>query len=105
MKIYDVLKSLGIPCAYGMFKDRQNPPFIVYLGNGQDQFHADDTVYSKTNLYQCEYYFKKKDEDEENEIEEAFLENGYIYSKSEDVFVEDENVFVIYYDVWEKQNG
>ena len=105
MKIYDVLKSLGIPCAYGMFKDRQTPPLIVYLGNGQDQFHADDTVYSKTNLYQCEYYFKKKDEDKENEIEEAFLSNGYIYSISEDVFVEDENVFVIFYDVWEKQNG
>ena len=51
MKVYDLLKTLGIPCAYGLFKNRQEPPFIVYLGSGQNQFHADDTVYSKTNLY------------------------------------------------------
>lgn len=102
MKIYDVLKTLGIPCAYGLFKDKQVPPFIVYLGNGQNQFHADDTVYSKTNLYQCEYYFKKKDEAKEDKIENAFLGNGYMFSKSEDVYIGDEKVFCIYYDIWEK---
>lgn len=102
MKIYDVLKTLGIPCAYGFFKTKQTPPFIVYLGNGQNQFHADDTVYDRTDLFQCEYYFTKKDGDLERSIEDAFLAAGYMYGKSEDVYIEDEKVFVIYYDVWEK---
>lgn len=102
MKIYNLLKTLGIPCAYGLFKDRQTPPFIIYLGNGQNQFRADDTVYNKTELYRCEYYFNKKDEDAEAAIEDAFLSAGYMYEKSEDVYIEDERVFVIYYEIWEK---
>ena len=101
MTIYEVLTTLGIPCAYGLFKDRQTPPFIVYLGSGQSQFHADDTVYHKTNTYTCEYYFSMKDEARESAIEDAFVFNGYMYTKSEDVYIEDEKVFVIYYDVWE----
>ena len=102
MKIYSLLQTLGLPCAYGFFKNRQEPPFIIYLGNGQNQYHADNTVYDKTELYRCEYYFKKKDEDLESEIEDAFLAGGYLYDKSEDVYIEDEKVFVIYYDLWEK---
>lgn len=102
MRIFDVLKTTGLPCAYGFFKTKQTPPFLVYLGSGQSQFHADDTVYDKTNTYQVEYYFKKKDEAAEESIESALLENGYIYTKSEDTYIEDESVFVIYYDTWEK---
>lgn len=101
MSIFALLRTLGMPCAYGCFRDKTDPPFIVYTGNGQDQYHADNSVYAKKNGYTCEYYFRKKDEAKENAIESAFIENGWMFSKSEDNFVEDENVFVIYYDVWE----
>ena len=32
-------------------------------------------------------------------IEKVLLDNGLLYDKSEDVFIEDEGVFVIYYTV------
>lgn len=100
MSIVETLKSLGLPWAYSHFKKKGiEPPYIVYIGNGQRNLDADDTHYWRENTYQLEYYFTDKDESKEAEIEDALLENGFIYEKSEDVFIEEENVFVIYYNV------
>ena len=97
MSIYQVLQSTGLPCAYSHFKKKQSPPYIVYIGNGQETFQADNTHYYKQNSYQVEYYFTTKNESNESAIEDALLGAGYLYDKSEDVYIEDEGVFVIYY--------
>lgn len=97
MSIYSTLQSTGLPCAYSHFKTRQDPPFLVYTGSGQDVLRADDTHYWSRNTYQVEYYFTTKDESAEAAIEGKLLENGYQFTKSEDTFIESENVFVIYY--------
>lgn len=97
MTIFQVLQSTGLPCAYSHFKKAQSPPYIVYIGNGQDVFEADNTHYWKQNTYQVEYYFTTKNEQNEASIENALLEAGYLYEKSEDNYIEDEGVFVIYY--------
>lgn len=97
--IYTILKDIGLPVVYSHFKEQVKAPFLVYLGNGQDQFSADDITYHKRNLYQVEYYFTKKDESLEDEIETALLDAGYRYDKSEDTYIEDEDVYVIYYSV------
>lgn len=95
--IYDTLQSTNLPCAYSHFKTKQEPPYIVYIGNGQEVFEADNTHYWKTNSYQVEYYFTEKNEQNEASIEDALLNAGYLYEKSEDIFIESEGVFVIYY--------
>jgi len=98
--IFETLQKLNIPCVYSHFKDKdapKEPPYIVYIGNGQDTFEADDTFYHTRNRYQVEYYFTKKDETIEAAIESQLLADGFLYEKSEDVFIEEENVFVIYY--------
>jgi len=97
MTIFQVLQSTGLPCAYSHFKKKQSPPYIVYIGNGQDTFQADDTHYWKRNTYQVEYYFTTKNEQNEEAIETALLDNGFLYEKSEDIYIEDQGVFVIYY--------
>ena len=71
----------------------------MYIGSGQDIFDADNTHYYRNNTYQIEYYFTTKNESNEAAIEDALLENGYNYTKSEDVYIEDEGVFVIYYQI------
>lgn len=94
------LSILGIPMAYGFFRERQTPPYVIYIGNGQDTFGADNTWYSRENRYQLEYYFSKKNEATETAIENILLESGYNnYTKSEDTFIESEGVFVIYYQI------
>lgn len=97
MSIFEILQSTGLPCAYSHFKTKQEPPFIVYLGNGQTTFAADNTWYYRQNVYQIEYYFTKKSSDNEDAIEQALLDAGYQYEKSEDVYLEDQDMFLIYY--------
>ena len=97
MSIFATLQGTGLPCAYSHFRTPHEPPYIVYIGNGQDIFDADNTHYWRRNTYQVEYYFTTKNEQNEASIEEALLAAGYLYEKSEDVYIEDQNVFVIYY--------
>lgn len=99
MTIFETLQSTGLPCAYSHFKTSQTPPYIVYIGSGQDDLNADNTHYWRRNTYQVEYYFTEKNEQNETAIEDALLASGYVYEKSEDVFIEDEGVFVIYYNI------
>lgn len=95
--IYTVLRSTGLPCAYSHFKTDQDPPYIVYIGNGQDNLNADNTHYWRNNTYQVEYYFTTKNEANEASIEDALLGAGFVYEKSEDLYIEDQGVFMIYY--------
>ena len=102
MSIYATLQGTGLPCAYSHFRGEtvpKDPPYIVYIGAGQNTFDADDTHYWRENLYQIEYYFTTKSETNEATIETALLNAGYRYEKSEDIFIEDEGVFVISYTV------
>lgn len=93
------LKRKGIPSAYGRFKKKQDLPFLVYLGAGQQNTAMDNTYYYSENEYQLEYYFKEKNEAKERAIEEQLLADGYLYEKSQDVYIEGEDVWVIYYTV------
>ena len=97
MRIYATLQCTGLPCAYSHFKTNQTPPYIVYIGNVQDNLDADNTHYWRNNRYQVEYYFTTKNEQNEASIEDALLGAGYLYEKSEDIYIEDQGVFVIYY--------
>ena len=97
MTIFQTLQSTGLPCAYSHFKTPQSPPYLVYIGNGQDNLDADNTHYWRNNRYQVEYYSTDKNEQNEAAIENALLGNGFLYDKSEDVYIEAEGVFVIYY--------
>ena len=100
--LFELLQTIGIPAAYSHFRGDEvpeKPPYIVYIGGGQDIFDADNTHYYRRNRYQIEYYFTEKNEAIETAIEDILLGNGYLYEKSEDVYIESEGVFVIYYTV------
>lgn len=103
--ITDILAGLktsqGIESVYSHFTDGHDHgiPFIAYIGAGQSQLHADGKTYWKGNTYQVELYFEKKDEALEDTIEAAFTAGGWNYSKSDDAFLEDEGIYLIYYDL------
>lgn len=99
MSIFEVLQATGLPAAYGFFREKREPPFVVYIGAGQNQMAADDTVYWSENDYQVEYYFTEKNEAAETSIEESLLSGGYLYQKSMDTYIDSEAMWVIYYDV------
>lgn len=89
--------ELGYPVAYSHFSESVKPPYVVYLGAGQNRLEADDTYYWTRDSYSLEYYFEKKNAVKESSIEAAILANGWRYEKSDDSFIESEGLFVIYY--------
>lgn len=97
MTMYQILATLGKPIAYGYHSKPVTVPYLVLLGAGQDQFEADNTYYVTADKYRLEYYFKKKDPDFEGQIEALLLSNGFKYEKSEDIYIDAEDVFEIYY--------
>ena len=99
MTVFQMLQTLGRPVAYGYHSTEQELPYFCIVGNGQDQFQADNTYYVTKDRTQIEYYFKKKDPELEAEIEALLLANGFRYDKTEDIYVEDQDVFLIYYDI------
>lgn len=99
---YEILsEKINIPLVYlsHVGENTPKPPFMVYEATGQSRFLADNTIYDKENLYRVEYYFKNKDIELEDEIEKTFLECGYIYTKSEDIHINEENISYIVYEV------
>lgn len=100
MTIFKVLQETGLPCVYSHFKKSDTPvklPYLTYIGQGQDTDTADNTYPWRENRFQVEYYFTEKSQANEAAIEDNLLKYGYNYTKSEDVYIEDEDVFVIYY--------
>ena len=106
--VLDAIEEMGLPWAYmtfrsGTFTDKDGivhdvePPFVVYLGSGQTKLSGDDTHYWSENTYNIEYYFTEKSSTNEEGIEAAILAEGLQFEKSEDSYLEDEDVFVIYY--------
>ena len=97
MTIQEVLSNTGLPVRYSHFTTPQEPPFLVYLGDGQTHTTADDRYLLKKNSYQVEYYFVKKNEAQEDTIETALEEAGFLFDKSADTYISGEDMFVIYY--------
>lgn len=98
-RLTELLDELEIPWEYSHFEERVNPPFIVYYGAGQIKQSADNTHHWSHNLYNLEYYFKKKESRKEESLEEKILAAGFQFTKSEDVYIDEEDVFVIYYNL------
>lgn len=97
MTVYQMLATLDRPVAYGYHSTQQTLPYFCIMGSGQNVFPADNTYYVTENKWQIEYYFKTKNPEYEATIEALLLANGYQYEKSEDVYLENEDVFLIYY--------
>lgn len=97
MSITTTLDKTKLPSYYAYAPKLTKPPYLIYMGAGQDTFEADNTLYHRENTYRVEYYFAEKNEAAETAIEDALLADGYNYSKSEDIYIEDEGVFAIYY--------
>lgn len=96
-ELVTALESTGLPVRYSHFTKKQPAPYIVWYGNGQVIFDADNTVYHKQNEYMIQFWYEEKDPNMEEAIESALIAAGFRYTKSEDIWNESEGVFGIYY--------
>ena len=96
-ELLDVLESTGLPARYSHFTNPQEPPFLVYMGDGQDDLGADNLTYWHQNTYMIQYVYKTKAPAMETIIQDTLTAAGLRWEKSEDVWLESEGVFYINY--------
>jgi len=97
-ELYQALKSLGMPVAYGSFTSPVSPPFITYQFAYSNDFMADNINYFEISNFQVELYTSKKDLSAEQKVQDKLKELGLPYSKIE-AFLEDEKLYQVIYEV------
>ena len=98
-ELYELLKELKMPVAYHHFIKAKSPPFIVYYRVNSKNFAADDSVYTKTNIYRIELYTKQKDVNKEIEIENLLDRSGIIYEVISESYIESEKIYQVIYEI------
>lgn len=102
-ELLQVLEKIGLPFAYHHFAEGESPepPFVIYLLPGSNNFAADGKVYYKIHEVHLELYTDLKDLELEQKVEDALDEHGIFYNKTE-TWIESERLYeVLYIFEWE----
>ncbi len=81
------------PTRYSHFEKKQKPPFICYIDDGEENFHADNEVLVEGTLVNIELYTINKDLVAEKKIKDFLKANKIPYLKTSTVYIESEDVF------------
>ena len=93
-----MMDKMKLPYAYHHFVEGESPepPFLVFLYPGSDNFAADGQVYFKVNRLNIELYTDLKNVELEDKVEAVLDKHGIFYAKSE-VWIESENLYEVLY--------
>lgn len=96
--VMEMMEEMQLPFAYDHFVEGESPdpPFMVFLYPGSDNFAADGKVYYKVKQLNIELYTDLKDVELEEQVETVLDEHGIFYEKSE-VWIESENLYEVLY--------
>lgn len=94
-----VLDGSGIPFVYRAWKNGHDLPFGVFYFERDNPFAADGIVYAKKTLYALELYTAEKDPDVEAALEKALTAAGIFYSKSDETYIDEEQMFYVIYEI------
>lgn len=89
-------EKAGFKYAYGQFKRATEPPHLVAIATGTDNFMADNKVYKKHTPIQLDYTYLSKDLEEQNKIEDEIL-GDMAWNKSDETYLTDEKVWQVSY--------
>ncbi len=98
--VMSMMREMKLPFAYDHFAEGEspNPPFVVFLYPGSDNFSADGKVYHKINRLSVELYTDIKNMELEEQLEAVFDEHGIYYEKSE-VWISEEKLYEVLYEM------
>ena len=97
-ELYQALKSIGYPVAYGSFSSPVTPPFIVYQFAYSNDMIADNINYVAIDDFQVELYTAKKDLVAEQKVQDKLKELGLPYRKFE-TYLDSEKMYQILYEI------
>lgn len=99
-EVFQMVKETGLPVTYHHFEEGQSPepPFVVYLYPGTNNFSADGTVYQGINKLDIELYTDKKDLEAEHKVDAVLKKHGFFYEKNE-TYIESEKMYEAIYEM------
>lgn len=105
-EIISLLSEIKLPYAYDHFAEGESPdpPFIVFLFPRSANFGADGIVYQKINVLHIELYTDAKAPDIEGQVEAVLDQHGLFYQKTE-VWIADERLYEVLYEMEVLNNG
>ena len=86
----------GFKYAYGQFKRPTEPPHLIAVSTGSENFMADNKVYLKDTPIQLDYTYLVKDLEKQNKIEDEIL-GDIAWNKSDETYLSDEDVWQVSY--------
>ena len=95
-ELVSMLEEMGIPFAYDHFAEGEapDPPFVVYLLPGSNNFAADGKVYYKINEVRIELYTDEKDPSVEEQVTAVLDEHGIFYDQTE-TWIDSEKLYEV----------
>lgn len=97
-ELYQALKAIGYPVAYGAFTSPVTPPFLTYQFAYSNDMIADNRNYVAIEDFQIELYTAKKDLVAEKKVQDKLKELGLPYRKFE-AYLDEEKMYQILYEV------
>lgn len=99
--IYNLLKQLDIPVAYGHFESNKNvmPPFLVYREISPETFKADGITYYRPFEFELELVTSIKDVALERRIEDLLTNNSIPYDIESEIWDETERIYHNFYEI------
>ena len=99
-QVVAMAEETGLLFAYDHFVEGQSPepPFLVFLYPGANNFAADGIAYFKVNRLHLELYTDEKSIELEEKVEAVLTRYDIFYRKSE-VWIESENLYEVLYEM------
>lgn len=85
-------ESEGFKYAYGVFKEIVEPPHLLAICVGSNNFMADNKVYKNSMLIKLDYTYIDKDVEQQSKIENIIL-SDIAWNKGEETYLENEEIF------------
>ena len=103
-EVYQMLGTMGLPCAYSHFSKVPETPYLVYYYPAENDFFADNSNFANNRALYIELYTKTKDFDAEATVEAVLSTAGLTWYKTTD-FLNDEQLFQTTYELGVIING
>lgn len=92
-KLHNELNKIA-PTRYSHFNKKQDLPFITYIDDGEENFHADNIDFLTGEFVQVELYTKNKDINLENKIKKLFRDYEIGFDKLPTQYIDSEEIFM-----------
>ena len=87
------------PTRYSHFTAKQEPPFICYIDDGENNLIGDNKVIETATAIRIELYTKAKDLSAERKIKQFLNENELPYEKDPTLWIESEGLFLCAFNI------